>query len=113
MTDDEFFVQARTLQNSLGAGAKTADAKKTSGRPKGSEAKADSTWRVQARELVENRRGNARPPKEGAGSVETLIISPGTAPRRRSKLNKVLTPTSKNWFREGQPDSCWILGLES
>jgi hypothetical protein len=43
MTDDELFVQARTLQNSLGAGTKTADAKKTSGRPKGSDAKADST----------------------------------------------------------------------
>jgi hypothetical protein len=43
MTDVELFVQARTLQNSLGAGAKTADAKKTSERPKGSEAKADST----------------------------------------------------------------------
>jgi hypothetical protein len=43
MTDGELFVQARTLQNSLGAGTKTADAKKTSGKPKGSDAKADST----------------------------------------------------------------------
>ena len=50
MTDDELFVQARTLQNSLGAGAKTADAKKTSGRPKGSDAKAD---------LIEQKKGSA------------------------------------------------------
>jgi len=43
--------------------------------------------------------------------VETLITSPGT--RRRSRLNKVLTPTSKDWFREGQPDSAGYWGWNS
>ena len=93
MTDDELFVRRQLTLRRRAGGPRALMPKLT--RPSRRRAL-----------LMENRRGNAKAPKKGAGSVETLIISPGTVPRRRSRLNKVLKPTSKDWFREGQPDSC-------